>query len=208
MTPISSTNLAFQDRDTEDKDIVYSIVKPLAPGEGTIEYVSHPFTPITSFSQEDINNNRIMYRPPPKELGAQEREFFFTFTGKKKLHLYFIFHVINTLESFVRELQKSFVCVLVSDGSTNYTKEERFFIRVIPVNNEPPQFAYRNAPLQVTRGGSAPLGLPVLGVMDPDTSLEDLKFTLTVMPNHGQMEKILNTSKVYMRQGKIKDFMG
>lgn len=207
MTPISSTNLAFQDRDTEDKDIVYSIVKPLAPGEGTIEYVSHPFTPISSFSQEDINNNRIMYRPPPKELGAQEREFFFTFTGKK-LHLYFIFHVINTLESFVRELLKFFVCVLVSDGNTNYTKEERFIIRVIPVNNEPPQFAYRNAPVQVTWGGSAPLGLPVLGVMDPDTSLEDLKFTLTVMPNHGQMEKILNTSKVYMRQGKIKDFMG
>lgn len=207
MTPISSTNLAFQDRDTEDKDIVYSIVKPLAPGEGTIEYVSHPFTPISSFSQEDINNNRIMYRPPPKELGAQEREFFFTFTGKK-LHLYFIFHVINTLESFVRELLKFFVCVLVSDGNTNYTKEERFIIRVIPVNNEPPQFAYRNAPVQVTRGGSAPLGLPVLGVMDPDTSLEDLKFTLTVMPNHGQIEKILNTSKVYMRQGKIKDFIG
>lgn len=207
MTPISSTNLAFQDRDTADKDIVYSIVKPLAPGEGTIEYVSHPFTPISSFSQEDINNNRIMYRPPPKELGAQEREFFFTFTGKK-LHLYFIFHVINTLESFVRELLKFFVCVLVSDGNTNYTKEERFIIRVIPVNNEPPQFAYRNAPVQVTRGGSAPLGLPVLGVMDPDTSLEDLKFTLTVMPNHGQMEKILNSSKVYMRQGKIKDFMG
>lgn len=92
MTPISSTNLAFQDRDTEDKDIVYSIVKPLDPGEGTIEYVSHPFTPITSFSQEDINNNRIMYRPPPKELGAQEREFFFTFTGKKKNHLYFILY--------------------------------------------------------------------------------------------------------------------
>lgn len=122
--------------------------------------------------------------------------------------MYFIFHVINTLESFVHELLKSFVCVLVSDGSTNYTKEERFIIRVIPVNNEPPQFAYRNAPVQVTRGGSAPLGLPVLGVMDPDTSLEDLKFTLAVMPNHGQMEKILNTSKVYMRQGKIKDFMG
>lgn len=97
-----------------------------------------------------------------------------------------------------------FVCVLVSDGNTNYTKEERFIIRVIPVNNEPPQFAYRNAPVQVTRGGSAPLGFPVLGVMDPDTSLEDLKFTLTVMPNHGQMEKILNSSKVYMRQGKFK----
>lgn len=91
VTPISSTNLAFQDRDTEDKDIVYSIVKPLAPGEGTIEYVSHPFTPITSFSQEDINNNRIMYRPPPKELGAQEREFFFTFTGKKKIT--FVFYI-------------------------------------------------------------------------------------------------------------------
>lgn len=141
-------------------------------------------------------------------MGLKKGSSFSHLQVKKKLRLYFIFHVINTLESFVRELLKFFVCVLVSDGNTNYTKEERFIIRVIPVNNEPPQFAYRNAPVQVTRGGSAPLGLPVLGVMDPDTSLEDLKFTLTVMPNHGQMEKILNSSKVYMRQGKIKDFMG
>ena len=81
VTPISSTNLAYQDSDTEDKDIIFSIIKPLAPGEGTLESVSHPFTPIARFSQEDINNNRILYRPPVKELGAQEREFFFTFTG-------------------------------------------------------------------------------------------------------------------------------
>ena len=81
VTPISSTNLAYQDSDTEDKDIIFSIIKPLAPGEGTLESVSHPFTPIARFSQEDINNNRILYRPPAKELGAKEREFFFTFTG-------------------------------------------------------------------------------------------------------------------------------
>jgi hypothetical protein len=84
VTPISSTNLAFQDRDTEDADIVYNIVRPLGQGEGTVEYVSHPFTPITRFSQEDINNNRVVYRPPAKELGAQEREFYFTFTGKEE----------------------------------------------------------------------------------------------------------------------------
>lgn len=49
-----------------------------------------------------------------------------------------------------------------------------------------------------------PLGRQVLGVVDPDTSVEDLRFTLKVMPNHGQMEKILNNNRIFLRQGKGK----
>lgn len=104
VTPISSTNLAYQDSDTEDKDIIFSIIKPLAPGEGTLESVSHPFTPIARFSQEDINNNRILYRPPAKELGAQEREFFFTFTG-----IYSSKNESN-VKTFVNRRIESFLC--------------------------------------------------------------------------------------------------
>lgn len=72
------------------------------------------------------------------------------------------------------------------------------------MNNEPPRFAYLNAPIQVSHGGSVPLGRQVLGVVDPDTSVEDLRFTLKVMPNHGQMEKILDNNRIFLRQGKGK----
>lgn len=82
VVPISSANLAYVDVDTPDRDIIYTIMTPLGDDDGTVEHVDIPFQSVFQFNQEDINNNRILYRPPLQEIGASEREVFFTFIGK------------------------------------------------------------------------------------------------------------------------------
>ena len=47
-----------------------------------MEHVERPFKSVQQFTQEDVNNNRIIYRPPEKEIGNREKEFIFYFTGQ------------------------------------------------------------------------------------------------------------------------------
>ena len=84
VVPISTDHLAFRDLDTPDDEIVYSVLHPLQSDEGTLEHVRNPFVTIRRFTQADINNNRIIYRPPLQEIGTDEKEFSFTFTGRWK----------------------------------------------------------------------------------------------------------------------------
>ena len=81
LVPITSSNLAYEDRDTVPDEIYYTVTKPLGEGHGMLEHVERPFKPVRSFTQEDINNNRIIFRPPEKEIGNRETEFTFYFTG-------------------------------------------------------------------------------------------------------------------------------
>ena len=85
MVPITSQNLAYVDIDTDDHDIVYTITRPLAQEEGTIENVEQAFRPVRRFTQDDINKNKIIYRPPVTEIGANEKEFSFQFRSKNCL---------------------------------------------------------------------------------------------------------------------------
>ena len=82
MVPITSSNLAYEDRDSSADTIYYTITEPLGKGQGTVEHVERPFKSVQQFTQEDVNNNRIIYRPPEKEIGNREKEFIFYFTGQ------------------------------------------------------------------------------------------------------------------------------
>ncbi|XP_053388167.1 extracellular matrix organizing protein FRAS1-like isoform X2 [Mercenaria mercenaria] len=80
LVPITSASLNFVDRDTGPAGILFTITRPLRPQDGMVEHMERPTQALKSFTQDDVNNNRIIYRPPQTELGYREREVFFYFT--------------------------------------------------------------------------------------------------------------------------------
>lgn len=82
LVPITSTSLSFTDRDTGPDGILFTISRPLRLQDGFVEHFERPTQALRSFTQDDVNNNRIIYRPPEAEFGYREREVFFYFTGK------------------------------------------------------------------------------------------------------------------------------
>ncbi|KAL3876627.1 hypothetical protein ACJMK2_034445 [Sinanodonta woodiana] len=175
VAPITSLNLAFRDQDTPDDSIVYTIVKPLGENEGLLENIESPFRRIAKFTQDDINNNRIIYRPPDFDIGYKEREVSFTF--------------------------------IVSDGQAGKTTEEqKFSIRIIPVNNMPPRFSSSTISVTVSQGGSVPVGQTVLGLSDADTPLSNLSITVLREPRHGYFEKNKDGLQAVVRTGDTFSF--
>ena len=82
MIAITRFDLAFTDTDSSDEDLVYHITRPLASADGTVEHIERPFVMVLQFSQEDINENRILYRPPKEEVGIAEKTVSFEFARK------------------------------------------------------------------------------------------------------------------------------
>ncbi|XP_066568203.1 extracellular matrix organizing protein FRAS1 isoform X2 [Amia ocellicauda] len=64
VTLIGPSALSFVDTETPSEKLIYNITKPLAQGQGTIEHHDRPYVPIDFFTQADINDGLILYRPP------------------------------------------------------------------------------------------------------------------------------------------------
>ena len=79
---ITRFDLAFTDTDSNDEDLMYHITRPLASVDGTVEHIERPFVMVLQFSQEDINENKILYRPPKEEVGIAEKTVSFEFACK------------------------------------------------------------------------------------------------------------------------------
>ena len=79
---ITRFDLAFTDLDTADRDLVYHITRPLSSADGIVEHIERPFVMVLEFTQEDINENRILYRPPKKDIGISQKTVTFMFTCK------------------------------------------------------------------------------------------------------------------------------
>ncbi|XP_035826399.1 extracellular matrix protein FRAS1 [Aplysia californica] len=79
IVPVTTKYLSFNDVDTPPEDLVYRITTLLHEEEGTIEHIDFPFSPVLQFTQDDVNNNRIIYRPPDEEIGMDEMEVNFLF---------------------------------------------------------------------------------------------------------------------------------
>jgi hypothetical protein len=73
------------DHDTTNEELRYNIVEPLGHDEGTIEHIDTPFAAVYRFSQDDINKNQIIYRPPRAEIGPVEKNVQFKFIGEFRL---------------------------------------------------------------------------------------------------------------------------
>ncbi|KAK7830949.1 hypothetical protein U0070_018493, partial [Myodes glareolus] len=72
LTLIQPHSLSFVNSESPAGKIIYNITVPLHPNQGIIEHRDRPHSPIQYFTQEDINQGKIMYRPPAAAPHLQE----------------------------------------------------------------------------------------------------------------------------------------
>ncbi|KAJ8404524.1 hypothetical protein AAFF_G00337910 [Aldrovandia affinis] len=65
VTAIRPPALAFLSEETPSGKLVFNITRPLAQGQGIIEHMDRLHTPVNLFTQADIDDGKISYRPPP-----------------------------------------------------------------------------------------------------------------------------------------------
>ena len=80
--------------------------------------------------------------------------------------------------------------------------EQEFSIKVMPVNNIPPRVVDASPAVVTSQGGTILIGPAVINVVDPDTRLHDLTFTLTKLPSAGSFVKKTPSFQVTLRQGE------
>ena len=98
--------------------------------------------------------------------------------------------------------------ITVTDGQYNRSSpEQKFSIRVIPVNNMPPQFGSHISEILVSQGGSVPIGQSQLQISDPDTPLSELRMSVEENPVNGVIEKVQDGLKVLLRKGNVIFFL-
>ncbi|XP_038647741.1 extracellular matrix protein FRAS1 [Scyliorhinus canicula] len=168
VTVIRAAQLSFVDRDTPSQDLIFNITVPLLSETwaSTIEHSDSPFFPVTFFTQADIDNGEILYRPPAASLHAQGL-FKFSFTG------------VPESVSFP---------FTVSDGE-HKSPEMEFTIHLLSTNQQPPVFQISEPFIEVSQGGRAAIGLSQLAVRDADTYPYDLLFELMETPQFGTLIK-------------------
>ncbi|XP_054995058.1 extracellular matrix organizing protein FRAS1 [Sorex araneus] len=165
LTVIQPHSLSVVNSKKPSGKIIYNITLPLHPNQGTIEYKDQPHSPIRYFSQEDVNQGRVLYRPPTAAPHLQEI-MAFSFAGlPESVKFYFT----------------------VSDGE-HTSPEMALTIHLLPTDERLPTFQVTAPLLEVTPGGSASLGLQ-LTVRDTKTDPEELYFELQKPPRHGALLK-------------------
>uniref|UniRef100_A0A2K6FZ88 Extracellular matrix organizing protein FRAS1 n=1 Tax=Propithecus coquereli TaxID=379532 RepID=A0A2K6FZ88_PROCO len=161
LTAIQPRSLSFVNSERPSGKIVYNITLPLHPNQGTIEHRDQPHSPIRYFTQEDVNQGKIMYRPPPAAPHLQELTAF-SFAGlpeSVKFHF------------------------TVSDGQ-HTSPETALTIHLLPTDRHLPTFHVTAPLLEVSPGGSTSVGLQLVG-RDAEIALEELSFELRKPPRHG-----------------------
>ncbi|XP_029959982.1 extracellular matrix organizing protein FRAS1 [Salarias fasciatus] len=164
LTEITPSALSFLDSETPSEKLVYTVTKPLPAGQGAIEHRARPHTPATHFTQADVNQGNMVYRPPPAPAHLQEL-YQYSFTGlPESLSVYFT----------------------VSDGE-HTTPELDFAILLLSNHQQPPVFQVLDPLLEVSLGGLSPIGGQQLAVSDADTAPDELEFELVEAPIHGEL---------------------
>ena len=72
----------FEPTEDDAPGIQYNITRPLGSNDGSLEHVDRQANQVFNFTQEDIDSNRIIFRPPDRELGGIEKDVFLYFTGR------------------------------------------------------------------------------------------------------------------------------
>ncbi|XP_053559271.1 LOW QUALITY PROTEIN: extracellular matrix organizing protein FRAS1 [Bombina bombina] len=165
LTVIGSHYLSFVDSESPSEKIVYNVTVPLQPNEGRLEHKDRPHSLVSYFTQADINQGKIVYRPPRAASHLSEI-MDFSFMG-----------LPETVNFFFK----------VSDGEFT-TAEMPFTIHLLSSEQQPPVFQITSPFLEVTQGGRAPIGMQ-LAVSDTDTAPEDLFYELIETPRHGILIK-------------------
>ncbi|TNM90093.1 hypothetical protein fugu_004327 [Takifugu bimaculatus] len=166
VTEITPSALSFIDSETPSEKLMYNITKALPPGQGAIEHRDRPNVPVKHFTQADVNEGKIIYRPPRAPSHLQEL-YQYSFIGlPESLSVYFT----------------------VSDGE-HLTPEMDFAVLLLSNHQQPPVFQVLDPVLEVIMGGQAPIGGQQLAVSDADTAPDELEFELVEAPIHGELIK-------------------
>uniref|UniRef100_A0A3Q3BPI3 Fraser extracellular matrix complex subunit 1 n=1 Tax=Haplochromis burtoni TaxID=8153 RepID=A0A3Q3BPI3_HAPBU len=145
---------------------------------GTIEHRDRPYTHVQHFTQADVNNGKIIYRPPQAPSHLQEL-YQYSFTGlPESLSVYFT----------------------VSDGE-HTTPELDFAVLLLTNHQQPPVFQVLDPLLEVSLRGQAAIGGQQLAVSDVDTAPDELEFEVVEAPVHGELIKTDGNTKIRMTNG-------
>lgn len=177
LTVIQPHSLSFVNSESPAGKIIYNITAPLHANQGIIEHRDRPHSPIQSFTQEDINQGKIMYRPPAAAPHLQEI-MAYSFVGlPESVKFYFT----------------------VSDGQ-HTSPETALTIHLLGSDRQPPAFQIRAPPLEVSPGGRTSLGLQLVAT-DARVIPEELFFQLQKPPQHGSLLKSTAESSGPMAAG-------
>ncbi|TMS03411.1 Extracellular matrix protein FRAS1 [Larimichthys crocea] len=172
---------ALEDRVTEITPSAMSFIDSETPS--AIEHRSRPYTPVKHFTQADVNNGKIIYRPPQAPSHLQEL-YQYSFIGlPESLNVYFT----------------------VSDGE-HTTPEMDFAVLLLSNHQQPPVFQVLDPLLEVSMGGQAAIGGQQLAVSDADTAPDELEFELVEAPIHGELTKTDGSTHISMTNGDIFTF--
>lgn len=135
LSVIHPQSLSFGKAESPIEKIIYNITIPLHPNQGVIEHRGRPNSPVRYFTQEEINQGEIMYRPPAAPPHLQEF-MAFSFAGlPESVRFYFT----------------------VSDGQ-HTSPEMALTIHLLHSDRQPPAFQIKAPLLEVSPGGHTPLG--------------------------------------------------
>ena len=97
--------------------------------------------------------------------------------------------------------------VTVTDDTGKAVPEQVFSILVLPVDNKPPTIE-RGVRLNVERGGAVVLNNVSLTITDVDTEMDNVQFSLTRSPKHGDVVKLVNQNyRTILRPGLWRNFV-
>ncbi|KAM4854655.1 extracellular matrix organizing protein FRAS1 [Thomomys bottae] len=177
LSVIQPHSLSFVNTERPAGKITYNITLPLHPSQGIIEHRDQPHSPIQYFTQEDVNQGKILYRPPPAAPHLQEI-MAFSFAGlPESVKFYFT----------------------VSDGQ-HTSPEMALTIHLLPTDQEPPAFQVTSPMLKVNPGGRTSVGLQMVA-RDAETALQELFFELQKPPKHGVLVKYTAEANTPMAAG-------
>ncbi|XP_048220046.1 extracellular matrix organizing protein FRAS1 isoform X2 [Perognathus longimembris pacificus] len=165
LTVIQPHSLSFVNAEQPAGKITYNITLPLHPSQGIIEHRDQPHSPIQYFTQEDVNQGKILYRPPSAAPHLQEI-MAFSFAGlpeSVKFHF------------------------TVSDGQ-HTSPQMALTIHLLPTDRQPPAFQVTTPVLKVSPGGRTSVGLQMVG-RGAETALTEFFFELQKPPKHGVLVK-------------------
>ncbi|KAJ7419121.1 hypothetical protein WISP_55751 [Willisornis vidua] len=172
----SSLHMAvLEDRVTVIEPHHLSFVDPEVPS--VVEHRDRPLSPVRYFTQADINQGRIAYRPPAAAPHLREI-IAFSFAG----------------------LPESVNFRFTVSGGEHTTPEMVFVIHLLSAEQQPPVFQIAAPFLEVSQGGRAAIGIQ-LAVSDTDTAPEGLFFELVKPPHHGLVLKYSAGVQELMRAG-------
>ncbi|XP_029617840.1 extracellular matrix protein FRAS1 [Salmo trutta] len=175
VTVLTPTALSFVDSETPSEKLVYNITKPLPQGQGSVEHRDRPYNQVSFFSQADVNQGRILYRPPQAPSHLQEL-YQYSFTGlPESLNLYF------TGIYYITSMAYRAIILLLLLSSLHHSIP----YNTIPYNIIPHRQEYMD------NKATNLISKKELLSMDPDTDDGQLVYEVTAEPKHGFLESKL-----------------